>query len=87
MKATKILALVVPAVAFMATGALATALSKTGEIKSVDAAKHELVLNSGETFVLGHSVKADKLKAGEKVSVSYETKDGKMVASKITVTK
>ncbi len=61
--------------------------SKTGEIKSTDATKHEIVLSSGDTFELGSKVKIDKLKVGEKVTVTYEMKDGKMLASKVHAAK
>lgn len=61
----------------------AAALTKTGEIKSTDAAKHQLVLTSGDTFELNGKIKVEKLKVGEKVAISYEMKDGKMVASKV----
>ena len=79
--------LFVPAIAagslFFATAAFATAQTKTGEIKSTDATKRELVLASGETFELGSNIKIEKLKVGEKVAVTYDTKDGKMLASKV----
>lgn len=74
-------------VVLASTAALAAAQTKTGEIKSTDTAKHELVLSSGDTFELGSGVKIDKLKAGEKVTVTYEMKDGKMLASKVHAAK
>lgn len=81
------LSIMVPALALMATGAMAAAAMKSGEIKSIDTSKHELVLTSGETFELGHGVKASQLKAGTKVSIAYEEKGGKMIASKVQVEK
>lgn len=69
------------------TVALAAVQTKTGEIKSTDASKHELVLSTGDTFSTGGHVNFAKLKVGEKVTVSYETKDGKMVADKIVPAK
>ena len=71
----------------LAGAALAATQSKSGEIKSIDGAKHELVLTTGDTFELGKTVKTDKLKAGEKVTVTYDMKDGKMIASKIHAAK
>ena len=71
------------AVVLASTAAMAATETKTGEIKSTDAAKHELVLSTGDTFELGSKVKIDKLKVGEKVTVTYEMKDGKMLASKV----
>jgi hypothetical protein len=75
------------AAVILSTAAFAAVQTKTGEIKSTDAAKHELVLSSGETFELGSTIKIDKLKAGEKVTVTYDMKDGKMVASKVHLEK
>jgi len=78
------LALVAPAVLFVATGAMAGTTTKSGEVKSIDKTKHELVLSSGDTFELNKSVKVDQIKAGTKVSISYEAKNGKNFASRVT---
>lgn len=78
---------VLAALAVFSTAAFAAAQTKTGDVKSTDAAKHELTLAGGDTFELGSGVKLDKIKAGDKVAVTYEMKDGKMVASKIHHTK
>lgn len=67
--------------------ALAATETKTGDIKSTDGAKHELVLSTGDTFELGSGIKIDKLKVGQKVTVTYEMKDGKMLASKVHTAK
>jgi len=67
--------------AALSTAAFAAA--QTGDVRSTDAAKHELVLTNGNTFEVGSKVKLDKFKAGDKVSIVYETKDGKMMASKV----
>jgi hypothetical protein len=74
-------------IALLSSAAFAAAQTKTGEIKSTDAAKHELVLSSGETFEVGSAIKLDTFKAGDKVTVTYDMKDGKMVASKVHTTK
>jgi hypothetical protein len=71
----------------LSSAALAAAQTKTGEVKSTDATKHELVLSTGDTFELGSNIKIDKLKVGDKVTVTYDMKDGKMVASKVHHTK
>jgi Cu/Ag efflux protein CusF len=71
----------------MSAGAFAATQTKAGEIKSTDPIKRELTLSSGDTFELPTTMNIAKLKAGEKVSVTYESKDGKMVASKVHVTK
>ena len=73
--------------ALASAAAFAATQTKTGEIKSTDAAKHELVLTSGDTFEVANGVNVDKLKAGEKVTVTFEQKDGKMMASKVHAAK
>ena len=87
MTKTSTIALAFAGVAVLSASAFAAAQTKTGEIKSTDAAKHELVLSTGDTFELGTKVKVDKLKVGEKVVVSFESKDGKMIASKVHLAK
>lgn len=78
---------VIAALAVLSTAALAASQTKTGDVKSTDIAKHELTLATGDTFEVGSSVKLDKIKAGDKVAITYELKDGKMVASKVFHTK
>ncbi len=75
------------AFAIVSTAALAATQIMTGDVKSADAAKHELTLANGSTFELGGKVKLKKIKAGDKVAVTYEMKDGKMMASKVHHTK
>lgn len=70
-------------IALTSTAALAASQTKAGEIKSTDAAKHEFTLASGETFQASSHVNLAKLSVGEKVTIIYETKEGKMVASKV----
>jgi hypothetical protein len=70
-------------VTLLSGAALAAAQTKTGEVKSTDATKHELVLASGDTFELAKNIKVEKFKAGDKVTVTYDMKDGKMIASKV----
>lgn len=82
--------LLLPAVAVsiaISSSAFAAPQTKTGEIKSTDSAKHELVLSSGDTFDVSRTIKIDKFKAGDKVTVTYATKDGKMIASKVITSK
>jgi hypothetical protein len=79
--------LVVFGLAAASSMALAAVEMKTGNIKSLDPAKHELVLSTGETFELPTSVQLNKLKVGEKVSIAYEIKNGKMTATKVDAAK
>ncbi len=79
--------LVLAALTAMSATAFAASQMKTGDVKSTDAAKHELTLATGDTFEVGSHVKLDKIKAGDKVAITYEVKDGKNVASKVHHTK
>lgn len=78
-----ILPVAVVLVAAMSTVALAAAQKITGDVKATDVAKHELTLSSGQTFEVDSKVKLEKIKVGDKVAVTYATKDGKMLASKV----
>lgn len=73
--------------AAMSANAFAASQTTMGNVKSTDAAKHQLTLASGETFVISNHVKLSKFKSGDKVAITFDTKDGKMVASKIRHTK
>jgi Cu/Ag efflux protein CusF len=75
------------AVALFSSAAMAATETKTGEVKTTDVAKHQLSLASGETFEVGSHVKLDKVKVGEKVTITFESKNGKMEASKIVPAK
>jgi hypothetical protein len=66
------------------SAAFAAPLTKSGEIKSINAIKHEIHLSSGETFSLPKTYNFNKLKVGEKVTVSYEKKGNRMMASEVT---
>jgi uncharacterized protein DUF1344 len=78
---------VVVGIAAASSMALAAVETKVGNIKSLDTAKHELVLSTGEIFELPKTVQMKLLKVGEKVTVAYETKDGKMMATKVSAAK
>lgn len=73
----------VAASTLLSASAFAASQTKTGEIKSIDTAKQEIILSGGETFEAAKAVKLDALKSGEKVKITYELKDGKMLASAI----
>jgi len=80
----RIASLVVLAGVLASPAAYAAPLSKSGEIKSINAARHEIHLASGETFSLPKTYNVKKLKVGEKVTVSYEKKGNRMKASEVT---
>ena len=70
----------------LSSAAFAAMTIETGSIKSLDTTKHELVLDSGKTFE-APKVELTAFKVGEKVTISYEMKDGKMVADKVEAAK
>jgi Cu/Ag efflux protein CusF len=65
----------------------AFAASDTGTIKHIDPSSDAITLDDGKTFTLAEGTEAESLKVGQKVSVTYDMKAGKMVATKITVAK
>jgi uncharacterized protein DUF1344 len=69
----------------LAVSAPAFADTASGEIKSVDATKRELVLTDGKTFHVTKKVDLKTLKAGQTVNVTYKTKNTTMNASAVTV--
>jgi Cu/Ag efflux protein CusF len=81
---------IIPAVlvgGMLAGPALAAALSMSGVIKTIDTAKNDVVLQSGETFALPAKFDLKKIKVGEKVKITYEKQGTKMVASEIAAAK
>ena len=75
----------VSAIALMASVGVANAAESQGKIKAVDEAAMTLTLEDGTTYQLSEGVMVKDLKAGQEVSVSYETKDGKNMADKVEV--
>jgi len=81
---------VIPAIiiaTMLAGSAFAAPLSVSGVIKTIDTAKKDVVLKSGETFVLPAKFDFKKIKVGEKVKITYEKQGTKMVASDVVVAK
>ena len=74
------------AVASLVLSSAALAATETGNIKTLDTAKKEFVLDTGKTFE-APVVKLDTFKVGDRVMVEYDTKDGKMIASKVETAK
>jgi hypothetical protein len=83
--------LLVPAVAaaILATSAVAFAATKntTGTVKSFDSKGMTLTLANGTEYMLPLGFKDPGLKAGEKVTVAWDTKGGNKIAEKVTITK
>jgi uncharacterized protein DUF1344 len=81
----------VPILVIVLAGASAMALAavetKSGDIKTLDTAKQEIVLTSGEIFNIPASIQLKNFKVGEKVTIAYEMKNGKMEATKVEAAK
>jgi hypothetical protein len=87
---TMIIKRIIPAVlvgAMLAGPAFAAALSMTGVIKTIDAAKKDVVLQTGETFVLPAKFDLKTLKVGEKVKITYRKEGNNMVATDVAAAK
>lgn len=78
---------IVPAVVALSmlagTAAFAAAQTATGEIKSIDAKQATITLADGQVYQLPKNFDAKSLKKGEKVSVTFDKTNGKMVASAV----
>ncbi|MBI2718243.1 MAG: DUF1344 domain-containing protein [Rhizobiales bacterium] len=70
----------------LSSAAIAALPMVTGSIKSLDTTKHEIVLDTGKTFE-APKVDLSAFKIGQKVMISYELKDGKMIADKVEAAK
>lgn len=70
---------------FVAPAVQATEAS--GTVKSVDNATREVTLEDGHKYEAAKGVDLSKLKAGEKVTLTFEEKGGKNEASAIHMAK
>jgi len=74
--------------AVLATSPFALASeTASGIVKSFDAKAHTLALQDGTIYTLPMTFTDPGLKAGAKVSVVWEMKDGKRVADAVTIQK
>ena len=72
------------AASFVATSALAAAQTETGAIKALNPTKHEITLANGMLFEVPAAWSFTGYKVGDKVKVTYEAQNGKMMASEVT---
>ena len=83
--------LLVPAAAaaVLATSAAAFAATHnaSGTVKEFDSKGMTLTLDNGTKYMLPKSFKDPGLKAGEKVSIAWDTKGGNKVAEKVKILK
>lgn len=80
--------LIVPAVsaALITSATLAfAAQTSTGAVKAFDLNNHTLTLQDGIVYMLPNNFKEPGLKIGEKVTVTWDMKDGKHMASQVTI--
>ena len=77
-----VIAVVMLIAAFAPLAALAADMD--GKVQAVDTAERTLTLENGTKVWLADSVAIDSIKEGSEVTVSYEERDGKAVASSVT---
>jgi hypothetical protein len=65
--------------------AAAWAAEVEGKIQSVDTSQRTIVLDDGTTLSVAEGVVMEDLKEGATVKASYEERDGKKVATSVTV--
>jgi Cu/Ag efflux protein CusF len=68
-------------IALLTGGAFAD--TDVGTIKKIDPKSDAITLQDGKTFTLAEGTEAETLKVGEKITVTYNMKSGKMVATKV----
>ena len=67
----------------MASATGAYAKEATGMIASVDKNCDSFTLGDGKTFALPENIEVETLKVGDKVSVTYSAKAGKLLVSSV----
>lgn len=70
------------ALAMLGVAGLASAAEVTGKLAAMDG--NRIMLEDGTIFVLAQGVSAESLTPGVTVVITYEEKDGQMVATAIT---
>ena len=83
MSLKRIIPVVVATSVLASTAAFAASQNINGEIKSIDSKQDTITLKTGEVFQLPKKFDLKSLKTGEKVMVTYDSQNGKMVASKV----
>ena len=72
------------ATAMLASASFAYAETASGAIKAMDPATFTVTLDDGTMYVLDAKADMSKLKAGDKVAITFDIKDGKNMATAIT---
>ncbi len=63
---------------------IANAEDAKGVVKEINISEAWVLLEDGTQFVLAEGVTMEELKAGDEVTVSYEMKEGKKVATAVS---
>lgn len=75
------------AVSLFATISAAASMSAIGVVKAVDTKHDSITLMDGKIYVLGEGFEAETFKIGEKVSIIFKKKNGRIVASSVKAVK
>lgn len=67
----------------ISSAAFAAAMNATGVIKTIDAKANLITLVDGKSYVLPAGFAIKSLKTGEKVTLVYDLKNNKMVATSV----
>ena len=67
----------------ISSAAFAASMDVKGVIKTIDAKSNSITLADGKDYVLPAKFDIKTLKTGEKVSITYDVKDNKMVATAV----
>ena len=73
--------------ACLVAASAAFAATDTGTIKKIDPKGDAITLDDGKVFVLAEGTEAESLKIGDKVTVTFKLKAGKMLATRVQVAK
>ncbi len=74
---------VVTAMAATLMAGATSAATVSAQIKSIDVKGRTVTMADGKIYQLGPNIKADKLKSGEKISVSYDKVGAKSIITKV----
>ncbi len=73
--------------ALLVTSGVALAADATGTVTSVNYGTRTLTMADGKAYSWGETVKPDGLRAGIDVTVTFDVKDGKNVATAVKAVK
>ncbi|HEX9770888.1 MAG TPA: DUF1344 domain-containing protein [Kiloniellales bacterium] len=71
------------ALAFVFSIAIAQADETAGKVAAVDPSSGSLILEDGSTFTIAEGVSMEGLEPGTEVTVSFEEKDGQLIATEV----